>query len=235
MRHAAKQRRLLEQRELCEERYTIGEQSGVDVERGDFHLAGDGRGGSNGRDETKYLEHARHSLTDARTPGQLNADKIAARDELATFAAGDKERMAGRYHRGALLAEPMAGDAAWDEEEARAGAREAAAEARWHGGGFEYKGTSSSHSGGGERGPVHYGQIPSDGGVGHEAIYRGEAGDGACAGVHHGLTVRAGSGGGRFDPSSSTRGAAAPDPAYALACSAPPMMREVVVSPRGGG
>ena len=52
----------------------------------------------------------------------------AARAELAEFAAGDRERMASRYHRGALLSEPMTGDSEWDVEEVRSGLAEAAAE-----------------------------------------------------------------------------------------------------------
>ena len=52
-------------------------------------------------------------VKDLRTPLEMRADVEAARTELVSYAAGDRERAAGRYHRGAQLAEPMAGDAEW--------------------------------------------------------------------------------------------------------------------------
>ena len=92
-------------------------------------------------------------VQDERTPAQREKDEAAARAELASFAAGDRERMASRYNRGALLAEPMAGDVRWDVEELRAAAAEAAAEARWRGRDFGYRGASSTP---GDGGANHY-------------------------------------------------------------------------------
>jgi hypothetical protein len=98
--------------------------------------------------ETLKEEPATQRVDD-RTPAQRDDDEASARAELAAFAAGDRERMASRYHRGALLAEPMAGDVRWDVEELRVGAAEAVAEARWRGHDFGYDGVSSNPGGGG--------------------------------------------------------------------------------------